>query len=60
MSAYILLALPFVVLGILFVTSRDYVARFVESPLGYGMIAVSLVLITIGGIWLKKIVSFKF
>jgi len=60
MSAYILLALPFVVLGILFVTSRDYVARFVESPLGYAMIAGAVVLITIGALWLKKIVSFKF
>jgi tight adherence protein B len=60
MSAYILLALPFVVLGILFVTSRDYVARFVESPLGYAMIAGAAVLITVGALWLKKIVSFKF
>jgi len=60
MSAYILLALPFVVLGILFITSRDYVARFVESPLGYAMIAGAVVLITIGALWLKKIVSFKF
>ncbi|MGN6742669.1 MAG: type II secretion system F family protein, partial [Amnibacterium sp.] len=60
MSAYILLALPFVVLGFLFLTSRDYVARFVESPLGYALMAVAAVLITIGALWMKKIVSFKF
>jgi len=60
MSAYILLALPFAVLAILFVTSRDYVARFVQSPLGYGMIAAGVVLMVVGGLWMKKIVSFKF
>ncbi len=60
MSAYILLALPFVVLGILFITSRDYVARFVQYPLGWAMMAGAAVLITVGALWLKKIVSFKF
>ena len=47
-------------LGILFITSRDYVARFVEYPLGWAMMAAAVVLITIGALWLKKIVSFKF
>ena len=60
LSAYVLMALPFVVLAILFVTSRDYVARFVQSPLGYGLMASAVVLIVIGGLWMKKIVSFKF
>ena len=60
MSAYILLALPFVVLGILTVTSRDYVLRFVQSPLGYGLMAAAVVLMVIGGLWLKKIVGFRF
>jgi tight adherence protein B len=60
MSAYILLALPFVVLGILTLTSRDYVLRFVEAPLGYVLMAVAVVLLTIGTLWMKKIVSFTF
>jgi tight adherence protein B len=60
MSAYILLALPFVVLGILTLTSRDYVLRFVQSTLGYGLMAAALVMIAIGALWLKKIVSFRF
>ncbi|WP_022887203.1 type II secretion system F family protein [Glaciibacter superstes] len=59
-SAYVLLALPFVVLGILSVTSPTYVAKFVESPVGFGMIAAAVVMLIIGGLWMKKIVSFKF
>ncbi|GAB2528231.1 type II secretion system F family protein [Paramicrobacterium agarici] len=59
-SAYILMALPFVVVGILSLTSPSYVARFVETPLGFGLIGVSAVMLIIGGVWMKKVVSFKF
>jgi tight adherence protein B len=60
MSAYVLMALPFVVLGILSMTSPTYVVKFIESPIGWGMIAAAAVMLTIGGLWLKKVVSFKF
>jgi tight adherence protein B len=60
MSAYILLALPFVVLAILLVTSREYVLRFVQAPLGYALMGAAAVMITIGALWMKKIVSFRF
>jgi tight adherence protein B len=60
MSAYVLLALPFVVLGILMLTSPTYVAKFVQSPLGFVLMGVAVVMLTIGALWLKKVVSFKF
>ncbi|NKX56719.1 type II secretion system protein F [Arthrobacter sp. E918] len=60
MSAYVLMALPFAVVGILAVTSPSYIAQFGQSVAGYGMIAVSAVMLTLGGLWLRKIVSFKF
>jgi tight adherence protein B len=60
MSAYVLLALPFVVLGILTLTSPSYVSKFVQSPLGFLLMGVAIVMLTIGALWLKKVVSFKF
>lgn len=60
MSAYVLLALPFVVLGVLTLTSPSYVGRFVSSPIGYLMMAVAAVMLTIGTLWMRKVVSFRF
>jgi tight adherence protein B len=60
MSAYILLALPFVVIGVLLLVSPSYVARFVQSPLGYALMAGAAVLLTVGALWLRKLVSFKY
>ncbi|WP_256128045.1 type II secretion system F family protein [Arthrobacter sp. SDTb3-6] len=60
MSAYILFAIPFAVIGILTLTSPSYIAKFIQSPLGYAMIGAAIVMLTIGGIWMKKVVSFKF
>jgi tight adherence protein B len=60
MSAYVLMALPFVVTGILFFTTPAYVAQFGESPLGFVLIAVAVVMLTVGALWLRKVVSFSF
>lgn len=60
MSAYVLFALPFAVLGILTLTSPTYVVKFVQSPIGYMLMGVAAVMLTIGGLWLRKVVSFKF
>jgi tight adherence protein B len=60
MSAYVLIALPFVVLVILSLTSPSYVGKFVENPLGFVMIGAALVMLTLGSLWMRKVVSFKF
>jgi tight adherence protein B len=60
MSAYVLLALPFVVLGILTLTSPTYVSKFTEGPIGFLMIGAAAVMLTIGSLWMRKVVSFKF
>jgi tight adherence protein B len=54
------MALPFVVTGILFFTTPAYVAQFGESPLGFVLIAVAVVMLTVGALWLRKVVSFSF
>ncbi|MBC7760589.1 MAG: type II secretion system F family protein [Candidatus Saccharibacteria bacterium] len=60
MSAYILVALPFVVIGILMVTSPSYILKFVESPLGFIMMGAAAVMLMIGAIWMSKVVRIKF
>jgi tight adherence protein B len=60
MSAYVLLALPFVVLGILTLTSPAYVSKFTESPIGFLMMGAAAVMLAIGSLWMRKVVSFRF
>jgi tight adherence protein B len=60
MSAYVLVALPFVVIGILTLTSPTYVMKFVESPLGFIMMGAAAVMLIVGALWMRKVVSIKF
>jgi tight adherence protein B len=60
LSAYVLMALPFGIAGFLMISNRPYMMKFTESLVGYCMIAASAVLLIIGGLWLRKVVSFKF
>jgi tight adherence protein B len=59
-SAIVLMVLPFGLGGILLVISPGYMDPFVESPVGMVLMGVSVVLLTLGGLWLRKVVSFKF
>jgi tight adherence protein B len=60
LSALVLMALPLGVLAFLAITNPAYIARFTESLAGYAMIAAGVLLLIIGGLWLRKIVSLKF
>ena len=60
MSAYVLLALPVLIIGVLSLMSPEYMGMFLNSLLGYAMIAGALVMISVGGLWMRKLVSFKF
>lgn len=60
MSAYVLMALPVVVIGILSLTSPSYIAQFGQSIYGFGLIGLMVVMMTIGGLWMRKVVTFKF
>lgn len=59
-SAYILMGLPIGIILILLVVSPGYMDPMFEHPLGWGMMAVSAVFMTIGGLWLRKIIDLKF
>jgi tight adherence protein B len=60
LSAVVLMALPFGIAGFIWTTNPGYLARFTESALGYGMLAAVALLLVVGGVWLKKMVSIRF
>jgi tight adherence protein B len=41
-------------------TNPGYLAGFTESAIGYGMLAVAGVMMTVGGLWLKNTVKIRF
>jgi len=59
MSAYVLVGLPFFLCGALTLLNPGYMAPLFQTPSGHKMIIVSLVMMGIGSLLLKKIVSFK-
>ncbi|MFC4903333.1 type II secretion system F family protein [Kocuria oceani] len=61
MSAYILMALPVLIAGILSLISPDYISQFLTSGFfGYAMILVALLMFSIGGFWMSRIVKITF
>jgi tight adherence protein B len=60
LSAVILMLLPVLVAVFLLITNPGYLAPFVEHPLGLPLIVLCLVLMVVGGVWLKKTVEIKF
>jgi tight adherence protein B len=59
MSAYVLLAMPFLMGLAIFALNPSYMSILFTSTAGKAMIGVSLVMMAIGGAIIRKIVSFK-
>jgi tight adherence protein B len=60
LSAVVLMALPFGIIGFISASNPGYLSKFTESLLGYGMLAVSAVMLLAGAVWLKKTVTIRF
>jgi tight adherence protein B len=60
LSALILMALPFGLAAFLLVTNPSYLAPFTESLLGYGLMIMGVLMLSVGGLWLRKTVEIKF
>ncbi|GAB4083004.1 type II secretion system protein F [Modestobacter muralis] len=60
LSAVVLMALPFGVIGFISLTNPDYLAGFGDSLAGWAMLAVAAVMMTVGGLWLRKTVAITF
>jgi tight adherence protein B len=59
MSAYTLVGLPFVVALAIYAVNREYMEPLLTQSTGHKLIILMLVMMTIGSLMLKKIVSFK-
>ncbi|MEJ1192799.1 type II secretion system F family protein [Pseudarthrobacter sp. CCNWLW207] len=59
-SAYILIAMPFGIVMMLMTVNPGYMNSMFTHPLGWGMVAASFVLMTIGSLWMRKIIDLKF
>jgi tight adherence protein B len=59
MSAYVLIGLPFLVGIAIYAINREYMQPLVESSTGHKLFMAMIVMMTIGSLMLKKIVSFK-
>ena len=57
MSAWVLMVLPFGLGALMSVTNRDYIKPLLTTGTGYKLMAVAAVLLTAGGLWLRKIVK---
>lgn len=59
-SAYILIAMPIGIVVILMALNPGYMNPMFANPLGWIMIGFSIVLMTIGSLWMRKIIDLKF
>ena len=59
-SAYILIAMPIGIVLMLMGVNPGYMNSMFTHPLGWGMIGLSVVLMTIGSLWMRKIIDLKF
>jgi tight adherence protein B len=59
MSAYILMALPLVVGALFSVMNPSYMAPLVQTPIGLFLLGACAVMLTLGGLWLRKIADIK-
>ena len=59
-SAYILMALPIGIVVMLMLVSPGYMDKMFTTLLGGIMVVASVILMTIGGLWMRKIIDLKF
>ena len=57
LSALVLMILPFGLGAMMSVTNRNYMVPLFSTGTGYKLLAVAAALLTVGGLWLKKIVK---
>ena len=57
LSAVILIAVPFVLFGLLSLVNPDYVAPLVKTPQGIRVLIIAGIMMVIGVIWIKRIIT---
>lgn len=59
-SAFILLALPFVIAGFISMINPDYLSELTNTTIGQVMLAIGGVLMLAGGAWIRRIIRVDF
>ena len=59
LSAYILMALPIGIFSFLFLSKREYVSFFWSEPIGFVLLGAISSALTVGWVWIKRIVEIK-
>lgn len=59
-SALVLFVLPFGLAGFIFMSNPDYIEPLTSTGIGYVMVGTALTMLTIGGLWLRKLVNPEF
>ena len=59
-SAVVLMVLPIAIALVLSVLSPGYLSIFVTTPLGWGLLGLSVVLFIVGSLWLRAITRIRF
>ena len=54
------MALPFAVPGIMSLMNPSFFSLMFQKPLGWALLALVVIMLVVGGLWMRKIVSFKF
>ncbi|MCC6497572.1 MAG: type II secretion system F family protein [Propionibacteriaceae bacterium] len=60
LSAIILMLLPFGVALVLFFLNPSYIMKLFTDPLGWIMLGAGVVMLTIGGFWMTKVINLKY
>ena len=59
-SAYLITSLPFVVIVLLAFTNPDYIGRLIEGARGFFVIAIAVLLVALGALWMRAIMKVRF
>ncbi len=60
LSAVILMALPFGVTAFLTIANPGYLNKLFTTTIGWGIVIAAIIMLTVGGIWLRATVKIKF
>jgi tight adherence protein B len=60
MSAWVLTLIPIGLSGLLSITSPDYLPVLFQSPIGHKILLASAVLMTLGILWMRRIIRIEF
>ena len=59
LSGWILFLLPVAMALLLSIVNPSYLARLVEDPIGKVMLAIALLQMLVGGLWMRHIVQLR-